>query len=71
MEQAQLNPSRVATITKTKPAGSIDEPVWAHGMCWCEVDRVIVMLLVGRAARWLQDDSTLHPKFCGYRLKAP
>lgn len=21
-------------------------------------------------ARWLQDDSTMHPKFCGYRLKA-
>ncbi|CAJ1335459.1 unnamed protein product [Effrenium voratum] len=55
-------------------AGGDDEPAWdrrafswsvpLHGFCLTDGLEIVL-------SRWLQDDSALHPKFCGYRLKEP
>lgn len=48
-------------------AGAIDEPVRATA---CLPAEIMSWLAYAHLARWLQDDSTLHPKFSGYRLKS-
>lgn len=71
----------VVRKSSCQSAGSIpdaeDSFNWMNLCCWTprsESSSVMRHNSYGGAPdlpMWLQDDSTLHPKFCGYRLKEP